>query len=528
MGGCSRELQQSLGNLLGREAIITDAAILELLSSDIYSEGVTAAFAVKPVSRENLAEAIGQITAAGYALFPRGGGMSYTSGYIPNRKDSVIIDMSRLNSIVDINEEDMTITVEAGVTWQQIYKVLETKNLRLPFFGTFSGIKATVGGGMSNGALFMGTARYGTGAEIVLGMDVITAEGQLIKTGQAGFKSGKPFFRNYGPDLTGLFVHDAGSLGIKTLVSLRLMHKPKFEGSASFVFSETKDAVATMSEIARSDRVEEVYIFDPVATRLGLNTSDIKQDIKRLFNVVKSQRSLTRGFREGAALVGAGRKFVADDVFTLHVVCSANTQVQLDDDLSVCRDIVEQHNGGEIANSMPKAARANPFEPLNLIIGSKGDRWAALNAKIAHSDALALIAATDKILKKHKKAMDENSILCSRLCIAISNHVFSFEPVLRWYDEWLPLHHDIPEKSYLATVKEPEPNLVARELVATIRQEIVDLFADFGAGSNQIGKTYPYFSSLQSDTASFVADLKTTLDPKGLMNPGALGLPEQK
>jgi len=519
------QLKTKLQTLLGDASVVSDATALELLSSDVYSKGTTAALAIAPRQRDLIPSAIRLITDAGFSVFPRGGGMSYTSGYLPNQPDSVVVDMSQLNSIVEVNADDMTITVEAGVTWQQIYEELEPRKLRLPFFGTFSGSKATVGGGMSNGALFMGTARYGTGAEIVLGMEVVTATGKLIKTGQAGFNNGKPFYRTYGPDMTGLFVHDAGALGIKILLTLRMMPRPHVEDYASFVFSNIEDTVAAMSDIARSGRTEEVYVLDPEATRRSLDSSDLKKDIKRLLNVLKSQGNLLRGLRAGATLVGAGRKFVADNVFTLHIVCAANTVDAVNDDLAACGALIEKYNGGEIANSMPKAARANPFEPLNGILGSHGDRWAALNAKVAHSDALALINATDKILERHASAMQANNVSCTKLCIGISNHAFSFEPVLRWYDEWLPLHRTTPEPSHLASLQEPAPNPPARELVNEIRQEIVDLFADFGAASNQIGKTYPYFSSLKPETAELVAALKKTLDPDGKMNPGALELP---
>ncbi|GIR69363.1 MAG: hypothetical protein CM15mP74_06140 [Halieaceae bacterium] len=59
----------------------------------------------------------------------------------------------------------------------------------------------------------MGTARYGSAADIVVGMEVIDGSGRRIRTGQAAFHNGRPGFRQYGPDLTGLFVHDAGHLG---------------------------------------------------------------------------------------------------------------------------------------------------------------------------------------------------------------------------------------------------------------------------------------------------------------------------
>ena len=57
-----------------------------------------------------------------------------------------------------------------------------------------------------------------------------------------------------------------------------------------------------------------------------------------------------------------------------------------------------------------------------------------------------------------------------------------------------------------------------------MRQKLVELFADLGAASNQLGKTYPYFGSLRPESARFVSALKRAIDPAGSMNPGALGL----
>lgn len=515
-----------LVRILGNAAVVRDPDELEFLSTDVYAPGVTAQLAVVPADRESLPAALRAITDAGFAVVPRGGGMSYTSGYTPVRPESVVVDLSHLDRIVELNEDDMTITVEAGVTWKQIFDALDSKGLRLPFFGTFSGRRATVGGGLANGALFMGTARYGTAAEIVLGLEAVTATGRTIRTGQAAFRNGKAFYRTYGPDLTGLFVHDAGSLGVKTLITLRMIRKPEVVDSASFVFAGVESTTAALSDIARSGVVEEAYVFDPETTRRSLGKSDLATDVKRLFGVIRSQKSIASGIREGAALAAAGRNFIEDGVFSLHVVCAGDSDHAVRHDIARCRSIAERHNGKEIANSIPKAARGNPFEPLNGILGADGDRWAALNAKVAHSDAAAIISATDGIFAKHASAMEKTGVTYSRLFVAISNHAFSFEPVLRWHDEWLPVHRRAPEPGHLASLREPAPNPDGRALVEVIRKEIVTLFADSGAASNQIGKTYPYFQSLNTETAGLIRDIKRSLDPQGLMNPSALGFPE--
>jgi len=522
------KLALRLRGIIGVESVVDAVEELRFLSCDVYSQGELAVLAICPDERATLLDAIRLIGESGFDIVPRGGGMSYTSGYTPVNAKTVIVDLRQLNRIVDINADDMTITVEAGVTWKQIYEALQPLGLRLPFFGTFSGSHATVGGGMSNGAIFFGSTAHGSAAEIALGFEVITAKGQLIRTGQAGFRDGRPFYRTYGPDLTGLFVHAAGALGVKTLISMRLIRTPSHTQHASFVFDNLVDTVEALSEVARSGVAEETYVLDPEATRSGMGAGDLRKDIKRLVNVIKGQGSIATGLWEGAKLVGAGRDFIDNDLFSLHVVCSGHCKAAADSKIASVGEVVAANNGGEIANSIPKTARANPFEPLNGILGADGHRWVALNCKVAHSDAAAIIQKTEKVFDLYRDAMRDAGVRYSRLCIAISNHVFSFEPVLRWDDEWLPLHHRIPEPSHLAKLNEPEANPTARKLVDAIRSDIVELFAEFGAASNQIGKTYRYFEALHAESASLLMNIKASLDPDNQMNPGALGLPASR
>jgi len=143
---------------------------------------------------------------------------------------------------------------------------------------------------------------------------------------------------------------------------------------------------------------------------------------------------------------------------------------------------------------------------------------------VPHSQAKALIAACEAVLAKYKAQMDANRITVSRLNIAIDTHSYSFEPVLHWYDSWLPVHSRIPEASYLAKIKDPGPNPQATALVEEIRGDLCKVFADFGASSNQIGKTYPYWDNLDANTRGLLKAIKKHVDPDGQFNPGVLGM----
>ena len=197
-----RELRRAAGNA----RVVTDPDELAYLSQDAFWSGAIAACAVRPGSREALAAAVAAATSAGYAVVPRGGGMSYTAGYVPAGERTVIVDCRDLNRIVEINAGDRYITAEAGCTWQQLYEALAAQGLRTPYFGPMSGQLATVGGALSQNSMFFGSATYGTVAESVLGLEVVLADGRVLRTGSRGTKHGGPFFRHYGPDLTGLFL----------------------------------------------------------------------------------------------------------------------------------------------------------------------------------------------------------------------------------------------------------------------------------------------------------------------------------
>ena len=518
------QLIETLAGILGVDQVITEEEERIFYASDVYSVGATPAVAIRPTDKHKLAEAVAAATRSGYAVVPRGGGMSYTGGYRPVREDTVTVDLRDMNQIIEINEEDLYITVEAGVTWQQIYEALKPRGLRLPMFGTFSGVRATVGGGLSNGALFMGTGRYGTAAEMLQCIEVVLADGTLLKTGQPGFKNvEKPFYRTYGPDLTGLFVHDAGALGFKVQATLKMIRPPAVTDFASFCFPDIDSTAKALSDIARTGAAEEAYVFDPESTRKNMAQANIVEDIKTLGAVVKGQSGWLKGLVEGAKLVVAGRDFIAEGAFSIHTVASGNCRDAVDVDLETIRTAALKNGGEEIPNSIPKAVRADPFKPLNSILGPDGDRWAALNAKVGHSGALPLIHETEALLESYKDRMEPLGMYVTRLMIAIGPHYFSYEPVLHWFDEWYPVHRRTPEPSHLKTLKEPDPNPEAAALVAEIREVIVKVFTKHGAASNQIGKTYPYFDSLRPETQRVIGGLKNMLDPEGLVNPEVLG-----
>ena len=117
-----------------------------------------------------------------------------------------------------------------------------------------------------------GAGRYGTSAESVLSLAVVTADGTLLRTGhdattRPGGSRSSPHYRPYGPDLTGLFVGDCGALGVKATVTLRLVDRPAATRPLTFAFDDDTALTTAMAELARRELGTTVVATDRAMAR---------------------------------------------------------------------------------------------------------------------------------------------------------------------------------------------------------------------------------------------------------------------
>ena len=247
------KLEAQLAAIVGADNITTEAAACALHSEDVFAVSPHRfALVVAPQSTERLAAVMAAAHAAGVSVAPRGGGMSYTGGYLPASDHSISLDLTAMNRIIAISADDMTVTVEAGCTWAVLNAALADHGLRTPFWGPMSGIYSTIGGGVSQLNAMFGAGHHGTSSESVIAMTIVLADGRLLRTGARGPDGDTPFYRHFGPDLAGLFCGDCGTLGIKAEITLRLMRAPAHEGCASFSFKTGRDLLLAMAEMARA------------------------------------------------------------------------------------------------------------------------------------------------------------------------------------------------------------------------------------------------------------------------------------
>jgi FAD/FMN-containing dehydrogenase len=384
--------------VVGHDALIVDASECAFYAQDVFTNGPAPLAVFRPENIEELAAGVAAATSQGIAIIPRGGGMSYTSGYVAPEAGSLIVDMGRMDRIVEIDETDMTVTVEAGASWAQLHEVLHPRGLRTPLWGTLSGIRASIGGGMSQNGLFWG-ARDGTIAASILSADVVLADGSIVRTGNG-------FLRPFGPDLTGLFGADAGRFGIKAQITLPLVHDGKAFAYGSYAFDDPQSYCAAMSEIGRRGLVTEAFGFDPFLQAQRMKRDSLAADAKSLVGMMKAQGGFWKGIKEGAKVVAAGRSFLDEAAFSIHLICEGRSQAAVDADLAEVETIVAANGGRTVENTIPKVLRANPFPPPNSMAGPAGERWAPVHGIVRHSKALETIEAITALFNANAAEME--------------------------------------------------------------------------------------------------------------------------
>lgn len=355
----------------------------------------------------------------------------------------------------------------------------------------------------------------------MIGLKVVTGEGNLVTTGSAaGIHRPSPFHRNYGPDLTGMFLSDSGAFGIKVEATLQLVPAAQAIEVASFTFADTDALMRCLGMVGAEALASECFALDPNSVRDRLAGSSTAKDLQTLKSVLTAAPSRFQGLRDVAAIAIGGRGFARGSGYLLNCVTEGRNRAEALERLQRVRDIAREQGGEETVSSIPRVLRATPFPEVSGLLTPTGRRINWVHTVVPNSRGAECFNATEAVYRRHQDTMNRLKINYGYFLTTNGPSGVGIETLIKWSDAPLPIHDFFMKATgpYKARPADPE----ARKSVAGITKDIIRCWSEIGGVHLQIGKKYPYFKTREPETRRLVEQFKSLVDPKGVINPGNL------
>jgi FAD/FMN-containing dehydrogenase len=320
-------LIEQLASIVGTTHVLTDTADTSTFVADWRGRYQGAALCVvRPGNTAEVSQVVAACAAAGVAIVPQGGNTGLVGGATP-RGGEVVVSLTRLKRIRQIDVDNATITVDAGCTLAAVQAAAADAGLLFPLSLAAEGT-ATIGGNLSTNAGGVQVLRYGNARELALGLEVVLADGR-IWDGLRGLRKD-----NTGYDLKQLFIGAEGTLGLITAAVLKLFPLPRVRLTAWLAVAGPAAAVRLLRQL-RGHGGERVTAFeivgrpaldlvlrhipgarDPLAQKhdwqvlVELSDSNVDADLNGLFEAVVADE-LTYGHVLDAVVAGSEAQALA-------------------------------------------------------------------------------------------------------------------------------------------------------------------------------------------------------------------------
>jgi glycolate oxidase len=237
----NKSVLERLTEIAGRDNVLSDEESLKCYSYDATRYASSPDAVVKPRDTEEISKVVALAWEEAIAVTPRGAGTGLSGGSVPV-KAGIVLSTERMNSAPRIHKEDLYVEAEAGLVTEQLHSAVEARGLFYPP-DPASQSACTIGGNIGECAGGLRGLKYGTTRNYVLGLELVSPEGKVLRTGARTVKSVA------GYDVTRLMVGAEGTLGVVTSAFLKVLPLPPARRVLSCSFPDLEKASEVVSEI---------------------------------------------------------------------------------------------------------------------------------------------------------------------------------------------------------------------------------------------------------------------------------------